>query len=258
MDLASEAQVASDAVPLDPPGPGRTGAQESREATDALLGGLRAGGWLPRSWARFTWATTVRSLQQARSHPQALAELTALHGVLAWLARPRRGWVAVSWLMAVTHLGMLGQRRSVGMASALTLVRANLPAVAGDWPWLGVVAVCSDRADGAVARRAGPTQFGHYADSLADAAFWAWFAHRHEPDRKVLAAAAVAWVVPVAAVTVISFTRGEMVEVPRPALVRPAAAMQGLLAVRALRGRPRRPTVTVWRRPSGRSRRSRR
>lgn len=139
--------------------------------------------------------------------------------------------------MAVTHLGMLGSRRSIGAASAVTLLRANLPAVAASrrWPWLGVVAVCSDKADGMLARRAQPTQFGHYADSLADAAFWAWFAYRYETDSRVLAAAALAWVVPVAAVSVASFAKGEMVEMPRPPLLRPAAAMQAVLAARAFR-----------------------
>lgn len=132
-------------------------------------------------------------------------------------------------------------RRSIGAASALTLLRANLPAVAnspamvGGWPWLGVAAILSDKADGILARRAGPTQFGHYADSLADAAFWAWFAWRNETDRRVLAAAGLAWVAPVAAVTVASFAKGEMVEMPRPVLLRPAAAMQAVLALRALR-----------------------
>lgn len=215
----------------------RLGAVGSRAATDTLLAGLRTGGWGPASWGRFAVATGRRSLEQAIAHPWAAAEVTALHAALAWSARPRRAWVGVSWMMAVTHLGMAGPRRSIGAASAVTLLRANLPAVVGSrrWRWLGVLAVCSDKADGMIARRAGPTQFGHYADSLADAAFWAWFARRYETDGRVLAAAALAWVVPVAAVTVASFAKGEMVEIPRPVLLRPAAAMQAVLAVRALR-----------------------
>ncbi len=193
------------------------------------------------SWGRFALATGRRSVRQAVAHPWAAVEITVMHAALARLARPRRTWVGISWAMAVTHLGMLGPRRSIGSASALTLLRANLPAVAnspamvGGRPWLGVAAILSDKADGILARRAGPTQFGHYADSLADAAFWAWFAWRNETDRRVLAAAGLAWVAPVAAVTVASFAKGEMVEVPRPALLRPAAAMQAVLALRALR-----------------------
>jgi len=219
--------------------PERLGAVGSRVATDTLLALLRTGGWGPASWGRFAVATGRRSLEQALAHPRAVAEVTAVHAAIAWFVRPPRVWVGISWMMAVTHLGMLGPRRSIGAASALTLLRANLPAVAASrrWRWLGVAAVCSDKADGMIARRAGPTQFGHYADSLADAAFWAWFARRYETDRKILAAAALAWVVPAAAVTVASFAKGEMVEMPRPALLRPAAAMQAVLAVRAFRNR---------------------
>ncbi|MGC8512274.1 MAG: CDP-alcohol phosphatidyltransferase family protein [Acidimicrobiales bacterium] len=225
-----------------PPGRGdRIGAVESRAATDDLLAGLRARGWSPPSWGRFALAAGRRSVRQAVAHPRAAVEVTVMHAALARLAWPRRAWVGISWAMAVSHLGMLGPRRSIGAASALTLLRANLPVVAnlpaieGSRPWLGVAAILSDKADGILARRAGPTQFGHYADSLADAAFWAWFAWRNETDRRFLAAAGLAWVAPVAAVTVASFAKGEMVEVPRPALLRPAAAMQAVLALRALR-----------------------
>lgn len=213
------------------------GAAESRAVTDSLLGGLRAGGWGARSWGRFVSATIRRSCDQAAAHPRACLEVTVLHAGLAGMCRPgRRAWVAASWVMAVTHLGMIGERRSIGAASAVTLLRANLPALAGGRavPWLGLAAIASDRLDGAMARRVGPTQFGHYADSLADTAFWAWFAARHETDRRVLAAAATAWVAPVAGVTAVSFTRGRMVELPRPALLRPAAAMQAVLALRAV------------------------
>jgi len=237
-------------IPLS--GPNRVGAAESREATDSLLAGLRAEGWGLRSWGRFAVATTARSLEQAGAHPRAVVEVSALHAAISVVAGPgRRRWVATSWVMAVTHLGMLGQRRSIGAASAVTVARANLPAVTGNWPWLGVAAICSDKADGVLARRAGPTQFGHYADSLADASFWAWFAGRHETDRRLLATAALSWVAPVAAVTVASFARGAMVEARQSAWVRPAAAMQAILALRALRaGRASHPlAVSTGRRP---------
>jgi len=46
------------------------------------------------------------------------------------------------------------------------------------------------------------------------------------------------WAVPVVAVTAASLGQGEMVESPRPVLLRPAAAMQVVLAVRTLRSRP--------------------
>ncbi len=190
-------------------------------------------------------ATAARSVDQARDHPRAVVEATALHVAFGMRAeRGHRRWVATSWLMTVTHLGMLGPASSLGAANAVTLVRANLPAMAITTPWLAAAAILADRADGILARRVGPTQFGHYADSLADSAFWGWFAYRHETDRRLLVTAAVAWVAPVAAVTALSFGRGRMVDVPRPAGLRPAAAMQLVLAARAIR---------AGRRPSGRT-----
>jgi hypothetical protein len=77
--------------------------------------------------------------------------------------------------------------------------------------------------------------FGFYADSLADAAFWTWLGMRREPSRWLRAASLAAWGVPVIAVTAASLGKGEMVDSPRPALLRPAAAMQVVLAVRTLR-----------------------
>ena len=212
------------------------GAAGSRAATDGLLRGLKAGGWGPASWGRFLMATTVRSAEQAAAHPRAAAELTALHGALAAVAfrRGARWWVTTSWVLAVTHLGMLGPRRSIGIASVVTIVRANLPAVVGYRPWLGAAAAATDKVDGIVARRVGPTFFGHYADALADAAFWAWFARRSGTSRRLVAVAGAAWVAPVVAVTAGSFASGRMVEAPRPRLLRPAAALQVVLAARAL------------------------
>jgi len=75
--------------------------------------------------------------------------------------------------------------------------------------------------------------FGSYADTLADAAFWTWFAARHEPSRMLRAAAFAAWAAPAAAVAVLSVARGQMADIPRPALVRPAAPLAVLLVVRA-------------------------
>lgn len=71
--------------------------------------------------------------------------------------------------------------------------------------------------------------FGSYADT----AFWTWFAARHELSRPLRAAAAVAWTAPAAAVAAVSVARGRITDVPRPALVRPAAPLAVLLVVRA-------------------------
>jgi hypothetical protein len=213
---------------------------ESRAFTDAALAALRAERWSPGSWARFADQVARRSAQQVAAHPRATAELTALHAGFALAGRGRGlRWVVISWLMAVTHLGLLGQRRSIGWANVVSLARANL-AVTGEplGRWVGVAALLSDKLDGTVARRTCPTMFGFYADSLADAAFWTWLAIRREPSQWVRVASLAAWAVPVVAVTAASLGRGEMLESPRPVLLRPAAAMQVVLAVRSLRSRP--------------------
>ena len=210
---------------------------ESRAFTDTALAALRADGWSPGGWARFTGRVAVRSGEQIAAHPRAAAEITALHAMFVAAARGHgRLWITTSWLMAITHLGLLGERRSIGWPNTISLTRANLVVTGGPLGrWLGVVAAVSDKLDGTLARRQGPTMFGFYADSLADAAFWTWLGSRRDPSRLVLAASVAAWAAPVAAVAAASVAKGEMVESPRPALLRPAAAMQAVLAVRALR-----------------------
>ena len=224
----------------------------SRAATDALLAGLRDGGWGPRAWLRFAAGCAARSAGELRRHPRAAAQLTALHLGYALAARPgRRAWPAASWALTVTHLGMLEGSDRLGPANLVTLTRAQLPALRGGrGRWLAPAALASDRLDGALARRYGITPFGRYADSLADAAFWTWVAVRREPDARVRAAALAAWAAPVAAVSAASFARGRMIDPPRPVLLRPAAALQAVLAARAL-ARP----ATGTRRPSARAER---
>jgi hypothetical protein len=214
----------------------------SRATTDELLADLRERGLRPRAWARFFGHASARSVQQATARPEALAQLTALHVGLAVLNRQRQPddgglrWIACSWALAVTHLGMLEQRRRIGLADVLTLVRANLPALTPhDRTFAAAVAVATDLLDGPIARRAGePTPFGRDADSLADAAFWSWYALRHEPSRLLRILLVGAWAAPVAAVTGFSVARGRMVDPPRPRRLRPVATVQGILLVRAL------------------------
>ncbi|MFC1417717.1 CDP-alcohol phosphatidyltransferase family protein [Streptacidiphilus cavernicola] len=206
-------------------------------ATDALLALLRTEGWRPAAWARFVGLAGERSLREAARRPRALVEVSVLHGAALVVGRGRgRWWTTTSWTLAVAHLGMLEGRRSLGPANALSLSRALLP-VAGDGlgRWVGVVAVASDLADGQLARRRGcVTPFGAYADSLADAAFWTWLTVRHEPSRVVRAAALALWTLPVGAIAVASLARGQLIERPHPAVLRPAAAMQALVALRRL------------------------
>jgi phosphatidylglycerophosphate synthase len=234
---------------------------DSRAATNELLEGLREGRWRPQAWTRFLLHATRRSIHQARYRPRALGEITALHIVFAAVGHRKRPlWTATSWALAAAHLGMLEDRRSLGLANVITVTRANLPTLTSAWG-APVVALVSDLADGRLARRLGtPTPFGAAADSLADAAFWAWFALHHEPSRRVRAVALVAWVVPVVAVATTSVGRGRMVDAPRPVIVRPAAAMQAALAVRAVLRRTdryRTPSATSAATDWSRSRRER-
>lgn len=208
---------------------------ESRAFVDEILRELRASRWSARGWSRFLWRSTVRSAAQAPCHPRAAAELTIAHAAL--LARSRRPWAAATWALAITHLGLLAEGEdTVGWASRVTLVRANLPAlVTGAAPWTGIVALATDRIDGRLARRAGETAFGAYADALADVAFWTWFAHRHERDRRVRLLATTVWLTPATLVTLAYLLSGRSVDYPRPAAVRTlSVGMQVLLTLRAL------------------------
>ncbi|WP_328876136.1 CDP-alcohol phosphatidyltransferase family protein [Streptomyces sp. NBC_00287] len=212
---------------------------DSRAATNALLAGLREDNLAPGAAVRFLGQAAHRSLRQAAHRPRALAELTVLHGVLYALAtgrRPGRRWVATSWALTVLHLGLLEHRTRLATADILTLTRANLPALPGGAGRAsGVVAVGLDLADGRLARRHGTTSpFGDYADALADAAYWTWLTLRHEPSRTVRMAAVASWALPVATVTGLALRRGTMPERPRPVLLRPAAALQAVVALRHL------------------------
>ncbi|MBN0043006.1 CDP-alcohol phosphatidyltransferase family protein [Streptomyces actuosus] len=212
---------------------------DSRAATNALLAEVRGGTFRPAAVGRFLGLAVRRSLHQAVRRPRALAELTVLHGALYTPAsgrRPGRRWVAVSWALAVLHLGLLEHRTRLTLPDALTLVRANLPALpVGDHRACGVVAIGLDVADGRLARHQGTeTPFGAYADTFADAAFWMWLTLRHEPDRAVRAAAVAVWALPVVAVTGLALCRGAVPERPRPVLLRPAAALQIVVALRRL------------------------
>ncbi|MEU9246985.1 CDP-alcohol phosphatidyltransferase family protein [Streptomyces sp. NPDC048385] len=209
---------------------------DSRAATDALLATLRHGRWRPAAFARFLGLATHRSVRQAARRPTAFIQAGALHGLLLASARSRaaRAWVLTSWGLTALHLGLLEDRDRLSAADVITLLRGNLPATAlGQARWSGLLAIALDLTDGLLARGQNTvTPFGDYADSLADAAFWTWLALRHEPSRTVRAAALAAWATPVVAVTAIAVRRGSMPERPRPALLRPAAAMQAVVAVR--------------------------
>ena len=169
---------------------------DSRAATGQLLSTLRSGRYSAAAWARFLARATRRSVRQALHHRRALLESTALHAGLAALADPHhRTWVAGSWLLTISQLGMLERRDTLGVASTLTLIRANLPALETR---LGntvpVLALATDWLEVRIAHATGTeTRFGRQADFLTDTALWTWFALRHEPNRCLRAATFAAW-----------------------------------------------------------------
>ena len=206
---------------------------ESRTFVDQVLAALRLSRWRPRAWAAFLLRCSARSAQQMRCQPRAVLEVTVLHLALLPLIRHARLRLAASWVMAITHIGLLGhQRRSIGPANALSLLRANLPA----GRWTPLVAIGTDVADGWLARLRTPTTFGAYADPLADVVFWSRQAWAHERSPVLRALAATVWLVPLAVIGGAYFVTGRTFDYPRPLVVRRlSAGLQCLLTVRAIR-----------------------
>lgn len=161
------------------------------------------------------------------AHPRAALEATALHALLALPpgGRPR---AAAAWLLTITHLGLLGSGASLGLANALSLLRAGLPV----GRWSAPIAMASDAADGWLARRRGGTAFGAFADPLADAAFWTAVAFRPGSGRLARSAVLCLWLAPAGAIAVAYFVRGQAVDYPRPLVWRRASVLvQSLLAL---------------------------
>ncbi len=220
----------------------------SRQFVDDALAELAAAHWSPSSWLQFTWRCWVRATEQAANHPRAFLELTLLH--LALMRGRLRPWPLVAWLLAVTHLGLLGEeRRGALVANHLSLLRANLPSLsASAAPWTAGVAVLTDVLDGHLARaRKEETAFGAYADPLADLVFWNWYVFRNESNPWIRAVAIVAWPLPAAVITAAYFVRGRTLDYPRPAATRLlSGAFQCWIGMRAFqrwltsraRGRP--------------------
>ena len=166
--------------------------------------------------------------------PAAAAEVTAVH-VLAAAAGSWR-WAVGSWILAITHLGLLGERTTFGWPNRLTLVRALLPAVARDYRWTPLVALATDFTDGRLARKCGKSAFGEFADPIADGAFWSWFALRWEPNRWLRWAPLTLFALATGAIATAYFRSGRTIDYPRPVALRyMSAGMQILLTLRAFR-----------------------
>ncbi len=164
-------------------------------------------------------------------------QLSGLH--LLFIARARRRgrlWVALSWLLTTSHLGLLEERRTLGWANVITVARANLPAYGACLGvWIPVVCVLSDVTDGALARRSQTTTpFGRHADFLSDTAVWTWFTLHHEPSRLVRTLTLTSWALPVAVTAGASFALGRMIDWKRSPWWRPCAAVQAVVCLRAL------------------------
>jgi CDP-alcohol phosphatidyltransferase-like enzyme len=206
---------------------------ESRAFVDEALRELRRSGWRPGAWGVFLRRCGARSARQVLAHPRAALEVTALHLPIILLLPRSAPRVAASWGLAVMHLGLLGGERSIGPATVLSLVRGNLPA----GRLTPLAAAATDLADGYLARRAEPTAFGAYADSLADVAFWTRQAWSRERDPALRAVATAFWLLPLLVVAGAYLARGATLDRPRPALGGLlGCGLQGLLAARALTG----------------------
>lgn len=226
--------------------------EATRAFVDEALATLAAAGWSPAAWLRFFAQSTRRSWQQAQEHGGASCELLAEYGAL--MALSPSAWLGYSYLLAATHVGMLGEPDTgLGWANRLSLLRANLPAIIRPpAAWSAPIALASDWTDGYVARRTHETAFGAYADGFADVAFWCWYARHHEANPTVRRLAIAIWSAPVALATVGFFAFGRAVNVPRLTVARDVSvAMQILVTVRALSRSARQRHHPVLRTTSG-------
>ena len=224
---------------------------ESRAFVDQALADLCSDRRRPRAWLKFLWRCGVRSAEQVQAHPLAALEVTVLHLCMAPMGRRSRLGLAVSWAMALTHLGLLGpEAHSIGPANALSMLRANLPS----GRFAPMIAIATDIADGRLARLTTATAFGAYADPLADVVFWTRHAWTHQKSHVLRTLVLATWLLPVIVIGGAYFARGQTVDYPRPLLVRRlSAGLQCVLAARALREQRRRPLCKRPRTLTGRS-----
>lgn len=206
---------------------------ESRRFVDNILGELASRHFAPSAWGGFLFRSIVRSVAQIRIRPAAATEVTVLH-LLA--SAGNRSWAFGSWVLCITHLGLLGERSTLGWPNRLTLLRALLPSLAPTSRWTSLVALATDFADGRLARGGEESAFGAFADPIADGAFWGWYALRWEPNRWLRWVPTTLFAASIAGISAAYFARGRSFDYPRPMSVRYAsAAGQILLALRSLR-----------------------
>jgi phosphatidylglycerophosphate synthase len=153
------------------------GEQWSRE----LLDRLRERRFSAPAWRDFLADALARSRQVRAQRPGVTRQsrrwgAVGLAAALPFGPRPAAWW-ALWWVLVDWHLGMLetpdGRPRSLRAHDALTLARLWAAPVARRHPetWLVAAALATDVADGALARKAGPTRLGRDLDSTADTLF---------------------------------------------------------------------------------------
>jgi hypothetical protein len=211
---------------------------DSRRFVDAILAELAAARFSPSAWSTFFGRSLVRSADQVRIRPAAATEVFALH--LLACSVGRRPWALASWFLCITHLGLLGERSTLGWPNRLTLIRALLPALAPDARWPALVALTTDFADGRLARKGEESAFGAFADPIADGVFWSWFALRWETHRWLRWVPITLFATSLGAVSAAYFASGRAIDYPRPFALRYLSGlMQVVLTVRGLGWVPR-------------------
>jgi CDP-alcohol phosphatidyltransferase-like enzyme len=206
----------------------------SRKFVDDLLGQLAASHFVPTAWVSFIGRSLVRSADEVRIRRTAAAELTTLH-LVAGAAGSWR-WALTSWFLSITHLGLLGDRVTLGWPNRLTLLRALLPSLAPASRWTSLVALATDFADGRLARAGGESAFGAFADPIADGIFWSWYALRWEQNRWLRWVPITLFAGSTAVIALAYFARGRTIDYPRPIGLRYVSALtQVVLAMRTLR-----------------------
>ena len=160
--------------------PARQPTEGERWSRD-LLDRLRAGRFRPGAWVHFLSESAGRA-REVRARRPGLVRQSRRWGAAGAAAAlpfgPRAvAWWAVWWAMLDWHLGMAetadGRAQRLRAQDALTLARLwAAPVVRGHpEPWLVAVGMATDAADGALARRTGPTRLGRDFDSTADTVF---------------------------------------------------------------------------------------
>ena len=207
---------------------------ESRQFVDDILGRLAASNFGLSAWAGFFARSIVRSAAQARARPIAAGEVTAIHLVAS--VRGNWRWTSIGWLLCVTHLGLLGDRSTLGWPNRLTLLRGLLPALAPASRWISLAALATDFADGRLARSGEQSAFGAFADPIADGVFWSWYALRWERNRWLRWLPLTAFTATMAAISAGYFGLARTIDYPRPISLRYlSGAAQTVIALRAFR-----------------------